>query len=76
MKPMDVQELNGRSILVSLATERPSRQGGFGGGGGGGGGGYNLNFNDAGNDRFIRSIMNSISMYRVMSHFVYTSSLE
>nr|GEZ69119.1 glycine-rich RNA-binding protein 2, mitochondrial-like [Tanacetum cinerariifolium] len=46
MKAMDGQELNGRSIRVSLATER-----------GGGGGGYNRNFNDAGNDR---SIMNSV----------------
>nr|GEY76429.1 glycine-rich RNA-binding protein 4, mitochondrial [Tanacetum cinerariifolium] len=55
MKAMDGQELNGRSIRVSLATERPPRQGGFGGGGGGGG--YNRNFNDAGNDR---SIMNSV----------------
>ncbi|GJT40040.1 glycine-rich RNA-binding protein 4, mitochondrial [Tanacetum coccineum] len=53
MKAMDGQELNGRSIRVSLATERPPRQGGFGGGGGG----YNRNFNDAGNDR---SIMNSL----------------
>ncbi|PWA36894.1 glycine-rich RNA-binding protein 2 [Artemisia annua] len=50
MKAMDGQELNGRSIRVSLATERPPRQGGFGGGGGGGG--YNRNFNDAGNDRY------------------------
>ncbi|GKD14400.1 glycine-rich RNA-binding protein 4, mitochondrial [Tanacetum coccineum] len=48
MKAMDGQELNGRSIRVSLATERPPRQGGFGGGGGG----YNRNFNDAGNDRY------------------------
>lgn len=31
---MDGQELNGRSIRVSLATERPPRTSGFSGGGG------------------------------------------
>ncbi|KAL7595790.1 glycine-rich RNA-binding protein 4, mitochondrial [Lactuca sativa] len=47
MTAMDGQELNGRSVRVSLATERAPRTGGFGGGGGGGG--YNR---DAGNDRY------------------------
>ncbi|KAK3229169.1 hypothetical protein Dsin_001050 [Dipteronia sinensis] len=39
---MDGQELNGRSIRVSFANERPSgpRSNGGGGGYGGGGGGY------------------------------------
>ncbi|KVI08264.1 Nucleotide-binding, alpha-beta plait [Cynara cardunculus var. scolymus] len=35
MTAMDGQELNGRSIRVSLATERAPRTGGFSGGGGG-----------------------------------------
>ncbi|GJS41999.1 glycine-rich RNA-binding protein 2, mitochondrial-like protein, partial [Tanacetum coccineum] len=48
MKAMDGQELNGRSIRVSLAIERSPRLGRFGGGGGG----YNRNFNDAGNDQY------------------------
>ncbi|GKC09707.1 retrovirus-related pol polyprotein from transposon TNT 1-94, partial [Tanacetum coccineum] len=56
MTTMDVQELNGQSIRVSLATELPPRQGGFGGGGGG----YNCNFNDTGDDW---SIMNSIIIW-------------
>ncbi|KAJ9541610.1 hypothetical protein OSB04_028116 [Centaurea solstitialis] len=34
MKAMDGQELNGRSIRVSLATERAPRTGGYSGGGG------------------------------------------
>ncbi|KAK9078966.1 hypothetical protein SSX86_000635 [Deinandra increscens subsp. villosa] len=46
MTAMDGQELNGRSIRVSLATERAPRPSG-------GGGGYNRNFGgDGGNDRY------------------------
>ncbi|KAL3724547.1 hypothetical protein ACJRO7_029684 [Eucalyptus globulus] len=37
---MDGQDLQGRNIRVSYATERPSGNRGFGGGGGGGGGNY------------------------------------
>ncbi|XP_024985676.1 glycine-rich RNA-binding protein 4, mitochondrial-like isoform X1 [Cynara cardunculus var. scolymus] len=44
MTSMDGQELDGRSIRVSLATERAPRTGGFGGGGGG--------YNRAGNDQY------------------------
>ncbi|KAK4266617.1 hypothetical protein QN277_027509 [Acacia crassicarpa] len=41
---MDGQELNGRSIRVSYATDRPSAPRSFGGSGGfGGGGGYRRN---------------------------------
>ncbi|KAI3518564.1 hypothetical protein L1887_07369 [Cichorium endivia] len=52
MAAMDGQELNGRSIRVSFATERAPRTGGFSGGGGGGG--YRRNYGDAeaGNERF------------------------
>ncbi|XP_071736365.1 glycine-rich RNA-binding protein 4, mitochondrial-like [Rutidosis leptorrhynchoides] len=54
MTAMDGQELNGRSVRVSLATERAPRTGGYSGGGGGGGGygrgGYGGA--DGGNDRF------------------------
>ena len=52
MKAMDGQDLNGRSVRVSLATERAPRTGGFGGGGGGGG--FNRNFGDSdrGSDRY------------------------
>ncbi|KAI3706245.1 hypothetical protein L6452_23856 [Arctium lappa] len=42
MTSMDGQELNGRSIRVSLATERAPRTGGFGGGG----------YNRSGNDQY------------------------
>ncbi|KVH90977.1 glycine-rich RNA-binding protein 4, mitochondrial-like isoform X2 [Cynara cardunculus var. scolymus] len=42
MTSMDGQELDGRSIRVSLATERAPRTGGFGGGG----------YNRAGNDQY------------------------
>ncbi|KAJ7979181.1 putative Glycine-rich RNA-binding protein [Quillaja saponaria] len=38
LSAMDGQDLNGRSIRVSYATDRPSGPRGFGGGGSGGGG--------------------------------------
>jgi len=47
MKAMDGQDLNGRSVRVSLATERAPRTGGFGGGGG-----RSFGDNDRGNDRY------------------------
>ncbi|KAF8028012.1 hypothetical protein BT93_E0811 [Corymbia citriodora subsp. variegata] len=40
LSAMDGQELHGRSIRVSYATERPSGNRGFGGGGGNYSGGY------------------------------------
>ncbi|KAL8239480.1 hypothetical protein R6Q59_016047 [Mikania micrantha] len=45
MNAMDGQELNGRNIRVSLATERAPRAGGADGG-------YNCNYGDARNDRY------------------------
>ncbi|KAI3823109.1 hypothetical protein L1987_04537 [Smallanthus sonchifolius] len=45
MKAMDGQELNGRNIRVSLATERAPRTSGFDGG-------YNSRSGDARNDRY------------------------
>ncbi|KAK4854818.1 hypothetical protein QYF36_001636 [Acer negundo] len=52
MSAMDGQELNGRSIRVNFANERPSgpRYGGGDGGYGGGGGGYRGNRGGYGND--------------------------
>ncbi|KAL9232745.1 hypothetical protein vseg_007816 [Gypsophila vaccaria] len=59
---MDGQELQGRSIRVSIANERPPRTGGYSGGGGygggggggygGGGGGYQRNSGYGGNEEF------------------------
>jgi RNA recognition motif-containing protein len=40
MSEMDGKELDGRTIKVNEAQERPPRSGGGGGGYGGGGGGY------------------------------------
>ncbi|TXG71904.1 hypothetical protein EZV62_000483 [Acer yangbiense] len=52
MSAMDGQELNGRSIRVNFANERPSgpRYGGGGDGGYGGCGGYRVNRGGYGND--------------------------
>nr|GEX85567.1 glycine-rich RNA-binding protein 4, mitochondrial-like [Tanacetum cinerariifolium] len=52
MSAMDGQELNGRSVRVSLATERAPRTGGYGGGGGGGGFNRGYGNADAGNDQY------------------------
>ncbi|KAK4353960.1 hypothetical protein RND71_026154 [Anisodus tanguticus] len=48
MTAMDGQQLQGRNIRVSLATERAPRSGGFGGGSGGFGGGYGGQSNNDG----------------------------
>lgn len=49
MSAMDGQELNGRSVRVTLANERAPRTGGYGGGGG-----FNRGYGnaDAGNDQY------------------------
>ena len=50
-KAMDGSQLDGRSIAVNEARERPPRSGGGGGGRGGGGGGYGGGGGDGGGGR-------------------------
>ena len=50
-KAMDGTQLDGRSIAVNEANERPPRSGGGGGGGRGGGGGYGGGGGDGGGGR-------------------------